>query len=1456
MVNRVLVYTFFAVFLLSACVAGIPAKPGVFELTQPDGVVFRARLRGDEHAAWYETSRGYSIVQDDGNVWVLARENAGKLEATSVRADAASPMILGSFPKHQRPARWALLGDSPVKGASPRSSGGVRSYANGTAKVLVLLMNFTDNPRVNAGKYIGEYYWNLYFNMSNSSSMASYYTENSYGKFNISGVVGGPNKWYSSDYTMSFWGRDASSAGDDAYYGSASYTYNLLCEALAKADADVNYANYDLDSDGFIDALAVVHAGCGQEDGSGCLMTDPLWSVRWSWHSNLCSTTFDGKGLKSGTVVAEDSPMGVAGHEAGHDLADLPDLYDTDYSSEGIGDWGMMAGGSWNGKTGYAGTSPSHFGAWSKYFMGWVEPTLVTSPLFDEQLDYVEANPDVYQIMIPLSDTPVHPSSGGEKEYFLVENRQKTGFDTYIPGSGVLIWHIDDNQARIGDNTFNKYDADRGVDLEEADGRTDLDTGANRGDSTDPWYSGNSAPLYGRAFNDSSTPNSKAKAGSATYINITNISASGSFMTVDFLGYGTAPTGSSLILSYPSVSPSSGYGDTTFNYSVNYLSANNSAPAYVKVTVDGTSFDMNASNTSDTAYNDGKDYFYEKILALGLTHNYSFQASDGINSNSTSTSQGPNVTAMPGYLTVTLLAPNLGANLSRNEISNVTAEVSCVGGACGDVTATLNHSSGMVQEDSGTPFYSLDPNPMYPANLSCLQSLAGNTSCNVTWRVNATGAHDLSETLVASATTSSSSNDSVSVTIFSYTPSISNPNPENNTRFPPYTTGFRLQIQTHLQSVCRLANTTGKAFANMTDAFNLTNSTNHTINITGLSNNQSLDFYVRCQSSEGYANTQDYHLHYNVLAPEVVLNEITPSLDLVELYNKGESSVNLSLWIIEFTNDTGTVNISLSSVIDDFLSVAAFGLKDSVGDVNLYDRNGSLVDNASYGNLTANTSFGRDVDGDGNWINQSPTQGYTNEGVYSFEWPMFRHNPARTGTSIRRIVTDDLKLYWNVTIGDRVRSSPAVTEDIVYSASLNGSLYALNQSNGQVIWNNTIAGASISSSPAVVDDRIYVGALYAFSGEIYCFNASTGAFLWNRSFTDRVISSPTASNDLVYVGSYDKRMYALNASSGGLKWSYLTGDEVQSSPTISGGIVYFGSNDKKLYALNATTGSHIFNYTSGGKIYSTPAVYEGRLVFGSYDNKVYAINISSGTQLWNFSTSGGIWSSPALAEGVVYIGSNDRKVYAINLTSGEHIWNHTTGDDVESCPAYAGNRVYVGSRDERIRSIYSGNGSLAWSEALGGDIISSPAISSGMLFIGADDGKLYAYGIVNDSVAPNVTLLGPANASEDIDGNVSLTFQVYDEGSDSDVANCSLSIDGLFNQTTVSPAESVNISFDFYDMVNGSHNWSVSCVDDSVNLNVGTSETWFFTVSIKTGIEFVKSLISGWNLISLPVDIQ
>ncbi len=404
----------------------------------------------------------------------------------------------------------------PSNTVYPTGTGPVGNY-----KVLVLLVEFSDNSSSVAASFFDT----LIF-ANQQGCVRHFYQEVSYGALDIITVhLPSTTDWYTAPETYAYY--------VDEQHGLGGYPQNSqkLVEDLADiADPFVDFSEYDNDYDGYVDALIVVHAGQGAE-----FTADPddiwshKWGVTWLWSS---SNLKDGVRVWEYTMQPEywlssyDMTCGVFCHELGH-IFGLPDLYDTDYTSYGIGEWSLMAGGSWNG---YLGDSPAHPDAWCMTELGYVSATVVPDNTTGLEIPAIEDFPVAYKLW--TSGSPV-------TEYFLIANRQRTGYDFGLPYHGLLIWHVDESVSDYGANDHEWYPGHTAfghykVALEQADGLWQLESTVPFGYvnySNDP-YPGTS---NNRTFNGSSVPNSGSYAETETYVAVANVSNSGDTMTCDVL---------------------------------------------------------------------------------------------------------------------------------------------------------------------------------------------------------------------------------------------------------------------------------------------------------------------------------------------------------------------------------------------------------------------------------------------------------------------------------------------------------------------------------------------------------------------------------------------------------------------------------------------------------------------------------------------------------------------------------------------------------------------------------------------------------------------------------------------------------------------------------------------------------------------------------------------------------
>ena len=368
------------------------------------------------------------------------------------------------------------------------------------ARLLVLLVDFSDRPH--AGNSTVAAFEERIFAAA-GPSVRGYYATSSQGRFVLQGATVG---WLRLPQPYAYYvGTNGLGSGVRSAYPRNAQ--RMVEDALAAADPQVDFRAFDNDGadgvpasgddDGVVDALLVVHAGDGAETQGGREILSHNWTTVTAFRSAERIQAW------SYATCAETSPLGVMAHEFGHQLG-LADLYDRTSTTRlggGLGDWTLMASGAWLD----GGRTPADLDAPSKIDLGFVDPVVPRDNGRCNARSTVAGRAgDVFCVW-----TNGEPGD----EFFVVENRQPRGLDAFLPGGGLMIYHVDRRRP-------DQDDAERPrVQLLQGDGRTDIENRINNGDGADPY------PSMRTEVGVTTQPGSRARDGSDTQIRIYDLSA-------------------------------------------------------------------------------------------------------------------------------------------------------------------------------------------------------------------------------------------------------------------------------------------------------------------------------------------------------------------------------------------------------------------------------------------------------------------------------------------------------------------------------------------------------------------------------------------------------------------------------------------------------------------------------------------------------------------------------------------------------------------------------------------------------------------------------------------------------------------------------------------------------------------------------------------------------------------
>ncbi len=493
-----------ALSLSAAAALAAPHWGDRYDLRQPDGAVVPVVVWGDEFYQHIESLDGYTLVRDETTgVICYARLAADgrSLVSTGVRAGDPALSTLGLTPRLRLPleerrrqaaATREVLDAEGLPAFRDASKAGA-AVVTGDVKGITLLIDFSDQPwTIPAADF--EAYLNLpgYTGYGNNGSVRDYFHDVSDGLLTYTNFV--PTVYYRA-------------AQPKTYYDTSAVTYGqrareLIREALIWLNNQgFNYSLYDANGDGRVDALNVFYAG---EPTQG--WAQGLWP-----HASSISYSADGvtTGSYQITNIGSGPSLGTFCHENGHMLCGWPDLYDYDGDSSGVGRFCLMC------NSGPA-NNPVQPSAPFRMMSGW-STSLTTLTTAVANLPVTAGVNQFYKV-----NRPSYPN-----EYYLIENRQRTGRDASLPDTGLAIWHVDTNGSNNNQQmtpTQHYYTT-----LVQADGRWDLENGIGQGDATDLW----SAPDH-VLFTPVTSPAATWWNGAAAPVFIDGVSASAPTMTFNY----------------------------------------------------------------------------------------------------------------------------------------------------------------------------------------------------------------------------------------------------------------------------------------------------------------------------------------------------------------------------------------------------------------------------------------------------------------------------------------------------------------------------------------------------------------------------------------------------------------------------------------------------------------------------------------------------------------------------------------------------------------------------------------------------------------------------------------------------------------------------------------------------------------------------------------------------------
>ena len=421
--------------LMAMPLEAVPAKRVWMLATLADGTQQEVLPCGDEFGHYFITADGQRLTMGSD----------GRLHGGSINDGIAA----------------ARRSSANQRRRSRKASASTNSYI-GSKKGLILLVSFKGQQFANQSA--AQSIWSRVANevgYTNTygrgcGSLHDYFFDQSYGQFDLTFDVVGP---VALPHPYAYYGKNDEN-GVDVNVGQMVY------EACVAVDSEVDFNRYDWNGDGEVEQVYLVYAGFGENEFSST-MPDLIWPHQSALDDMMLDTGplyLDGVHVNTYACSNElmsgrqQAGIGTACHEFSHCLG-LPDMYNTETGHGVLDTWDVMDHGNYNDNT----WTPVAYSAYERYSCGWLTPYELNSGL-------------TVTAMMPLTQQPQaflvrnDAFNAGCDEYYLIENRQKEKWDAYLPGSGLLVWHVNYDAMQWWSNTVNNNPEQLGVAIIPAGG--------------------------------------------------------------------------------------------------------------------------------------------------------------------------------------------------------------------------------------------------------------------------------------------------------------------------------------------------------------------------------------------------------------------------------------------------------------------------------------------------------------------------------------------------------------------------------------------------------------------------------------------------------------------------------------------------------------------------------------------------------------------------------------------------------------------------------------------------------------------------------------------------------------------------------------------------------------------------------------------------------------------------
>ena len=296
-------------------------------------------------------------------------------------------------------------------------------------------------------------------------------------------------------------------------------------------------------------------------------------------------------------------------------------------------------------------------------------------------------------------------------------------------------------------------------------------------------------------------------------------------------------------------------------------------------------------------------------------------------------------------------------------------------------------------------------------------------------------------------------------------------------------------------------------------------------------------------------------------------------------------------------------------------------------------------------------------------------------------------------------------------------------ESILFVASSDGQIYAIDIKTGRSLWHNQTAAPLLASAALKGNQVISANT----QGVVQSQSVTDGAVLWKYETKAAILATPVIGPDTIYVATKDGRVLAMESQSGKVKWIHRAQEPIVCSPSIHADMILVGTRGGSFLALSAFDGKIIWKFNARSPIVASPAASVDSVYFGTMSGGFYALDAQAGDLIWEYQTEKPIVAKAVIAFTSVIFASFDKWLYCCEKYDGSLKWKAAIRGKAMANLVVDRDSIFASTQEGFTQMFNTKSGALLWQKDHNRSLESPPLVTDHYFFQATVEGEVFAY---------------------------------------------------------------------------------------------------------------------------------